>query len=107
MRHLKSSTAIFALLLAAPSYAEPTLALGLGLSFGGSSAPQAGLSARVLSDNAADKLVVSGGVTYFFGGGFGPDISLGYNSRHGISAGLGYDFLNNRPLFNLSAADIC
>lgn len=107
MGNLKASTAILAALIAAPSHAEPTFAFGLAFSFGGGSGGQAGLSARVLADNAADRLVASGGVTYFFGSGFGADLGVGYNSRHGISAGLGYDFLNNRPVFSLSAADIC
>lgn len=108
MRDLKASTAMLAILLATPSFAEPTVALGLSVSFGGGSPARTGISARLLSDNQSDQMVATGGVTYFFGGGgFGADLGLAYNLRNGISAGLSYEFINKRPLFSLSAANIC
>jgi hypothetical protein len=104
---LKASTALLAIMLATPAYSEPVLGLGIPFSWGGGAPGQVGISARLLSDNRAERLIASGGVTYFFGGGIGADLGVGYNFQGGISTGLGYDFLNNRPLFSLSAANIC
>lgn len=108
MANLKASTAILAILLATPSFADPTVAIGLSVNFGGGAPAQTGISARILSDNQSDKFVATGGVTYFFGGGgVGADLGLAYNFRSGISTGLSYEFINKRPLFSLSATNIC
>lgn len=108
MTNLKASTAILAIMLATPSFADPTVAIGLSVSFGGGTPARTGISARFLSDNQSDQVVATGGVTYFFGGGgIGADLGLAYNFRNGISTGLSYEFINKRPLFSLSAANIC
>lgn len=108
MTDLKSSTAILVVMLSTPAFAEPTVALGLSFSFGSGQPVATGISARILSDNRADRVVAVGGVTYFIGSGnIGVDAGLGYNFDGDISTALTYDFLNNRPVFSLSAADIC
>jgi hypothetical protein len=51
------------LALTAPAQADPTIGLGLSLSFGGG-APQAGVGLRLFSDNTPDSIAGSLGVDY-------------------------------------------
>ena len=92
---MRLSKTLFALSLsiATPTLADPTLGLGLSLSFGAGS-PQTGIGLRVFSDDAADSIVGSVGVDYMLnsqswrgtlGGAY-----LGSNAYVGLDMGLGF-----------------
>lgn len=54
------------LTLAAPTVADPTVGIGLSISFGGG-APQTGIAFRVFSDDQEEEVVGSVGLDYMFG----------------------------------------
>ena len=54
------------LTLAAPTVADPTVGIGLSISFGGG-APQTGIAFRVFSDDQEEEFVGSVGLDYMFG----------------------------------------
>jgi len=89
-------SAIFAttLALATPALADPTVGLGLSLSFGGGT-PQTGVGLRVFSNDQRDSFVGSAGVDYMFGSqsfrGTVGGAWLGNNAYLGLDMGLDFN----------------
>jgi hypothetical protein len=105
VKSLASSTALATLLLSCPSYADPTVMIGLALNFGGGEKPALGLTGKVLSSNKEDEVVGAAGATYFFDGYWGLDAGIGYTFDDSAVT-LTYDFLNKRPQISAGWADI-
>ena len=83
-----------------PNY-SPSVMVGMTFAFGGGSSGL-GFSLRLLSSNEPNTAVFAGGVTYFpwAQNHFGVDLGVGMNTN-GIVGTLGYDFLQNAPVFSL------
>lgn len=105
IKSVSTATALLLIFTQVPAYAEPSLMLGLALNFGGGES-RLGATAKVLSDNAPDKIVGAAGVTYFFDDkSFGLDAGLGYTFDGGAVT-LTYDFTNQSPQISAGLADI-
>lgn len=105
MKSLVGSTALVTVLLSCPTYADPTVMLGVSINFGGGEKPAMGLTAKVLSSDRPDEVVGAAGATYFFDGYWGLDAGVGYTFDNSAVT-LTYDFLNSRPQFSAGWADI-
>lgn len=107
MKKLLASTAIVSSLTAAPSFADPTVMIGLSWAFGGGSQQGVlGISGRILSDDERDTWVGAVGGTYYPGSGeFGFDVGIGYTFSN-TPLTLSYDLMNNQVLFGLGWADL-
>ncbi len=105
MKSLASTTALAMLLMACPTYADPTVMVGISMNFGGGEKPALGLTGKVLSSDRADEVVGVAGATYFFDGYWGLDAGVGYTFDDGAVT-LTYDFLNKRPQLSAGWADI-
>ncbi len=108
---LKSTTAIAVILSLVPavSMADPTYMAGLAFNFGGGKAASPGVTFKILSDDQAERIVGSLGVTYFLdnGGYVGVDVGAAYLFEDDFAAGLSYDFINARPQVSVGYADVC
>ena len=80
--------------LATPALADPSLGLGLSLSFGGGK-PQTGIGLRVFSDDERDSFVGAVGVDYMFGAqsfrGTVGGAYLGNDTYLGLDMGLDFN----------------
>jgi hypothetical protein len=105
MKKLAGSTALLTLLLSSPTFADPTVMLGLSVNFGGGEKPALGLTGKVLSSDQPEEVVGAVGATYFFDGYWGLDAGVGYTFDQSAIT-LTYDFMNSRPQFSAGWADI-
>lgn len=85
-------------LLSTSAAADATGFLGLSMAFGNGTV-STGVSARMLSNNAANEWAVGGGVSYYFTGETGVGVDVGVARNFTNRAGfVGYDFLRNQPV---------
>lgn len=99
-------TAAATALLATTSFtvqAGPAAFVDISYHFGG----KAGITAKVLSSDKADKAVAALGATYYFNAKapLGVDLSLGYAFEN-AAALVGYDFLQKQPAISAGWADV-
>jgi hypothetical protein len=111
MHRLMLSTALIALFAVSPAHSQsvpsssnsndfhPTVMLGLAFDFGKQSHQEnIGLTAKLLSTNEEDHVVVGGGITYFpwADDKLGVDVGVGYNFKD-VAAVISYDFVRKMP----------
>lgn len=91
IRHFLTATTV-TLGMALPAFADPTIGLGLSLSFGGGKV-ETGIGLRVFSDNRPDSAVGSVGLDYMFKSKrIRPTVGVAYlgtNSYIGLDMGFG------------------
>jgi len=92
------------LIINTPARADAGVFVGIVYNFGPKS--DLGFSAKLVSDDAEDKVVGALGVSYFPAATYklGADIGLGYTFENGLVT-AGYDIFNKKPQFGLGYMD--